>query len=212
MAAADGFEARLIGRGGHAASPHLNRDPVPPAAQAVLALQAIASRYTNPTEPVVVSVCVLEGGSAFNVTPQEVRLAGTVRTVTRSHRRAVPRLMKRILSGVARSAGVGMELTYNLYYPPTANHAASVEFAARKVRELTGRPQSYREAKLRMGAEDFACYLQKVPGAFVFLGTRGKAARSRFNHHSPHFDIDERALPLGAALLAALALGRGRAT
>lgn len=208
MAAADGFEVRFLGHGGHAASPHLSRDPVPAAAQAVLALQQVASRFTDPTEPVVVSVCIVEGGTAFNVIPEEVRLAGTVRTVTRSHRLRVPRLMRRILSGVARSAGVKAEMTYNYYYPPTVNHPRSVQYLAETVRSLTGRKGAYREAEVRMGAEDFACYLEKVPGAFAFLGTRGRAPRTHFNHHNPHFDIDESALPLGSALLAALALGR----
>ena len=208
MAAIDGFEVRFHGRGGHAASPHLNRDPVPAAAQAVLALQQVASRLTDPTEPVVLSVCVLEGGTVFNVTPEEVRLTGTVRTVSRAQRLRVPRLMRRILNGVARSAGVEVEMTYNRYYPPTVNHADSVDYVARTVRALTGRKGDYREAKVRMGGEDFACYLEKVPGAFAFLGTRGKSPRTHFNHHSPHFDIDEGALPLGAALSAALALGK----
>ncbi len=211
MAAADGFEVRLVGRGGHAASPHLNVDPVPVAAQAILALQSIASRWTNPTEPVVVSVCKVHGGTAFNVTPEEVTIGGTVRTVSKKHRRTVPRLMKRILTGVARSAGMRVEFGYDFYYPPTVNHPRSVEFVVEMVRELTGDLRAYREAEVRMGAEDFSCYLEKVPGAFTFLGTRSKAARTRFNHHNPHFDIDERALPLGAALLAVLALGRGQA-
>jgi amidohydrolase len=210
MAAADGFEVRFIGRGGHAASPHLNRDPVPAAAQAVLALQTIVSRYTDPTEPVVVSVCVVEGGTAFNVTPEVVRFAGTVRTVSRRHRLAVPRLMKRILTGVARSAGVRVELLYSFYYGPTVNHRESVAYAAETVVALTGRRTAYRQATLRMGAEDFACYLERVPGAFIFLGSRGPAARTRSNHHSPRFDIDERVLPLGAALAAGLALGQGK--
>jgi amidohydrolase len=210
MAAADGFEARFIGRGGHAASPHLNLDPVPAAAEAILALQTIASRYTDPTEPVVVSVCMVEGGTAFNVTPEVVRLAGTVRTVSRAHRLLVPRLMKRILTGVARSAGIRAELTYSLYYGPTVNHPESVAYAAQAAIALTGRRTTYRQAKIRMGAEDFACYLERVPGAFIFLGSRGPAARTRANHHSPRFDIDERVLPLGAALAASLALGQGR--
>jgi amidohydrolase len=210
MAAADGFEVRFVGRGGHAASPHLNRDPVPAAAQAILALQTIASRYTDPTEPVVVSVCAVEGGTAFNVTPEVVRLAGTVRTVSRRHRLAVPRLMKRILTGVAHSAGVRVELIYSMYYGPTVNHRASVAYAAQTAVALTGRRTTYRQAGIRMGAEDFACYLERVPGAFLFLGSQGPTARTRFNHHSPRFDIDERVLPLGAALAAGLALGQGR--
>jgi amidohydrolase len=210
MAAADGFEVRFIGRGGHAASPHLNRDPVPAAAQAILALQTIASRYTDPTEPVVVSVCAVEGGTAFNVTPEVVRLGGTVRTVSRRHRLAVPRLMKRILTGVAHSAGVRVELIYSMYYGPTVNHRASVAYAARTAVALTGRRTTYRQAGIRMGAEDFACYLERVPGAFLFLGSQGPTARTRFNHHSPRFDIDERVLPLGAALAAGLALGQGQ--
>ena len=210
MAAADGFEARFIGRGGHAASPHLNLDPVPATAQAILALQSIASRYTNPIEPVVVSVCVVEGGAAFNVTPEVVRLSGTVRTVSRRHRLTVPRLMRRILTGVARAAGVHVELTYSLYYGPTVNHPASVAYAAQTALALTGRRATYRQAEIRMGAEDFACYLEKVPGAFIFLGSRGATARTRANHHSPRFDIDERVLPLGTALAASLALSQGK--
>ncbi len=210
MAAADGFEARFLGRGGHAASPHLNLDPVPVVAQAVLALQSVASRSTNPTEPVVLSVCKVHGGTAFNVTPEEVTIGGTVRTVTKKHRRAVPRLMKRILTGVARSGGMKVEFRYDFYYPPTANHPRSVAFLTKTVGQLTGNSRSFRQAEVRMGAEDFSCYLEKVPGAFAFLGTRSKARRTQHNHHSPYFDIDERALPLGAALLAALALGRSQ--
>jgi len=208
MAAADGFEARVKGRGGHAASPHLSLDPIPVAAEAILALQSIASRFTNPTEPVVLSVCKVHAGTAFNVTPEEATIAGTVRTVTRKHRRQVPRLMRRTLTGIARSAGMTAELRYDFYYPPTVNDPKSTEYVVETIRKLTGRSRAFREARVRMGAEDFSCYLEKVPGAFVFLGSRGKHRQTRHNHHSPYFDVDEKALPLGAALLAALALGR----
>jgi metal-dependent amidase/aminoacylase/carboxypeptidase family protein len=97
-----------------------------------------------------------------------------------------------------------------MYYGPTVNHRESVAYAAQTAVALTGRRTTYRQAALRMGAEDFACYLERVPGAFIFLGARGPTARTRFNHHSPRFDIDERVLPLGAALAASLALGQGK--
>lgn len=202
LAGAGIFNGKIIGKGGHGASPHESIDPVPITAEAVLAFQTIVSRNLDPIENGVVSVTSIHGGTAFNVIPEEVEFKGTIRFFKREVGEMIQRRMNEILEGVTRAHGARYELSVEELTPPTVNDKKMAEFA-RKVAEKYG--LKYGEVPPTMGAEDFSFYLQKVPGAFLALGIRNEEKGIVYPHHHPKFDVDEDVLHLGTAMEVALA-------
>ncbi len=205
MAAADEFNAEIVGKGGHGAMPQEARDPIVASAQAVTALQSIVSRGVSPTEPAVVSVGSISGGNATNIIPERVRLMGTLRSYDEDVRRLLRRRLEEILHGTAEAAGCRVELDIRECFPVLVNDPAAVEAVRREARSLVGEDK-VRDPGLLPASEDFAFFLRERPGAFVFLGAGNAARGITAPHHSPEFDFDEAALPVGAALLARLAL------
>ncbi|MBE3133153.1 MAG: amidohydrolase, partial [Acidobacteria bacterium] len=202
MAAADGFVLTVKGRGGHGALPHRAADPVLAAAHLVTVLQSVVSRGVDPLEPAVLSVCAIHGGHASNVIPDEVTLEGTIRYFDGSLRRLIEEKMEQIAGGVCAANGCTHSLLYQEGYIPLVNDAGMVGFARRVAEGLFG-AGSWDEASPRtMGAEDFAYYLEKVPGALLRLGLGEEWPRL----HSPQFDFNDEAIETGIALLAGLAL------
>ena len=206
MASSDRLEIMIEGQGGHAAAPHTTHDPVTATAEVIQALQTIASRRVDPVDPVVVSICQIEAGSAYNIIPSRVHLVGTFRTACRETRERIPGLLREITSAAAAVHGCSAVVTVTTGYPLTVNDAGAVE----RVRSAAGRvfenPKQLVEDKLRMGSEDFSYYLERVPGAIVWLGIRNAGKGIVAEHHHPRFDVDETALANGVALLAGLAL------
>ncbi|HEU4536657.1 MAG TPA: amidohydrolase [Polyangiaceae bacterium] len=205
MAAADFFTMKVIGKGGHGAYPHLTVDPVPIAAQLVLALQTVVSRTVDPLASAVVSIGTIRGGFRDNVIAPEVELSGTVRTFDPALRRAMPERVERIGRGVAAAHGARFELDYSLQYPPVINHEPATTLIERVGRELLGEG-GVKVIPPSMGGEDFAFYLEKVPGCFYWLGCRAPSRREAANLHSPTFDIDEASLEHGMNVMARAAL------
>jgi IAA-amino acid hydrolase len=210
MAGAYSFEITLAGRGGHAALPHLNVDPVVAAAALVGALQTLVSRETSPLGSAVLSITTLSAGSgAFNVIPDNARLAGTLRALTHEHIEALRGRIASMAAAVAAAYGCTASVDWREdiqpYYPPTVNDPAAAAFAARVASGLLG-AASVRETEPLMAGEDFAFFGRAVPAAMLFLGVRNAALNATANLHSPQFRVDEAALPLGAALHAALAV------
>lgn len=202
MAAADGFELEIRASGGHGAMPHLSSDAIVIAAHVVTALQTLVSREVDPVEPAVLTVGQIDAGTAFNVIPETARIGGTVRTLNEGLRREMPERMERIARGVAGAMRGDAELEYNFSYPVTRNDEGSAKTALAVARDLFG-GESVREVENpSMGGEDFAYYLEEIPGAYIWLGIGEDAPRL----HTPKFGFDEEILPKGAALLAALAL------
>ena len=201
MAAADAFEMTIRGSGGHGAMPHLTADAVAIAAQVVTALQTIVSREVDPVEPAVLTVGEIGAGSAFNIIPEKARLGGTVRTLDADLRERLPRRIEELARGVARGMRGDVELDYRFSYPVTSNDADSAKLALGVAGELFGEDRAVELAHPSMGAEDFAFFLENVPGAFVWLGVGDVSGL-----HTPQFSFDEEILPQGAALLTALAL------
>ncbi len=202
MAAADRFVLTVKGRGGHGALPHRAADPVLAAAELVTSLQAVVSRSVDPLEPAVLSVCAIHGGHASNVIPDEVSLEGTVRYFDRSLRALIEERMEKIAGGVCAAHGCAYSLVYEAGYIPLVNDAGMVGFARGVAEGLFG-PGTWDDASPRtMGAEDFAYYLEKVPGALLRLGLGEEWPRL----HSPQFDFNDQAIETGIALLAGLAL------
>jgi amidohydrolase len=202
MAAADGFTIVVHGRGGHGAKPHLAIDPILTAAQLVVSLQGIVARNVDPLEPAVVSVCTFQAGSATNVIPEQARLEGTVRYFEPDLKHLLRTRIEEVVRGVCEAAGAEYDFQYQDGYIAAVNDPAQVDFARRTVREFLG-PDAWHDGLARTtGAEDFAFYLQRVPGAMLMLGLgEGWPAL-----HSPEFDFNDRALESGIAALAALAL------
>ncbi len=209
MAAVDKFEIEIKGKGGHGAMPHLSIDPVPLAAEAVLALQTIPGRRRDPTDAVVLSVCQIQGGTAFNIIPETVSLSGTVRTLSEKTRGQMPGMMEEILRGIAEPRGATYKLDYQPGYSALHNDPECVEKVRRSVRVLFGK-EALREMPVIMVSEDFAYYLKHTKGAFVFLGVGNEKIGANAPHHSPHFVIDEGALYRGIALLAHLAYAQSK--
>ncbi len=200
-AAADRFRAVIRGRAAHAAQPHRAIDALETACRAVVGLQSIVSRRVDPLEPAVVTVGRLHAGQAFNVIAGEAVLEGTVRAFDEDVRRGIRRQVEEVLRHAAAVAGATVEIEYVDGYPPLVNDPAAAAILREVAADHLGADRV--EAGPReLAADDFARYLQRVPGCYVTLGAGGAGPEPAFPHHHPRFDIDEAVLPLGAAILA----------
>lgn len=210
MAAADQMYVRVHGRGGHGSTPHLAADPVTVAAEMVLALQTAVTRQFDAHDPVVVSVGRLAAGTIDNVIPETAELDATVRTFSPEHHAVIPERLTRVVEHVAAAHGLTADVDYVRGYPVTVNDATELERAARLTRSVVG-PDAWLPAPRPVsGAEDFSYVLEEVPGAYVFVGATpagADPATAPYNH-SAQARFDDDALPVSAALLAALALDR----
>jgi hippurate hydrolase len=203
MAAFDIFEIKITGRGGHAAMPHLAVDPIVAAAQIVNALQTIASRNIHPLESAVVSVTQIHGGDTWNVIPETVLLRGTTRSFSPDVRDRMEPSLRRIAEGACAGCGAEMELLYERRYPPTVNAAAETEQAAAAAAAIVGESNVERRLMPSMGAEDFAFFLEKKPGAYIWIGNG--TAQGGGMLHSPRYDFNDAILPVGASYWVRLA-------
>ncbi len=194
----DSWFGAVIGKGGHGAKPNETIDPFYISAHVILALNGIVSRRLYPFDPAVVSVGSLHGGHAENVIPERVELTGTLRYTEQRVQKQIHEEIRRAFE-LARTLGGGYELRFEIGTPPMQNHPAAVELIQQTASGLLGAEHVLPMLK-ELGAEDFGCFSERVPGAMFVLGTRLEGDE-RFGH-SPTFDIDERALPLGVAVLA----------
>lgn len=173
MAAADGFDITIHGKGGHGAYPHECVDPVVVGAQVVTALQSLVSRETDPMDNAVVSTCVFQSGDAFNVIPDTARLAGTVRTFQKNTRDMMEKRITEVAQGVAASMGATAEVTYTRGYPATVNDEAMTDLAREAAIEAVGE-ENVVELQPKMGAEDFSYFLEERPGSYFFVGSNNE--------------------------------------
>jgi len=200
LAAADEFDITVRGKGGHGAVPQLAVDAIQVAAQLIVALQTIISRNLDPLESGVVSICQIQGGNSFNVLPEEVTLKGTARAMREADRFLIKRRLGEICRGVAKTYNADIHLDYHDSYPPTVNDPEMARIATQAARDVIG--DGTIQPFMTMGGEDFAFFLQKVPGCFFFVGSaKPEHMENPAPHHSSHFDIDERALALGGTML-----------
>lgn len=202
MAQPDKFSVRVIGKGGHGSMPHQTVDPILVASQLVMNIQSIVSRNVDPLKPVVVSFGTINGGTIYNIIPGEVTLTGTVRSFELEVQSLAEDRLKEISETTCQAFGAAAEFQYDKGYPAVVNDEAMVDFVA----DVTGSVLGQERVKFIdpvMGGEDFAYFLQKVPGAFLFFGM---GDGMEYPHHHPAFDIDENALPQAALLMTCLAL------
>ncbi len=203
MAAVANFKITISGRGAHGAFPHHGLDPIPAAAAIVLALQSIVARNVDPLESGVISVCGMNGGHAFNVTPPSAELIGT----TRWFNPKVGDILQERLTAVAKSVAEGMgcsaEVWYDRMYPATVNHAEQTAKAEKVAAEIVGEAKVAELPQPVMGGEDFAFMLEEKPGSYLYLG--GGKTGSDPNVHHPQYDFNDAILPIGASYLARVA-------
>ena len=206
MAAVNPIRAVVRGRGGHAAMPDGAVDPIVASAQIITALQTVVSRNVPIDQPAVVSVTQINAGTADNVIPEQAFLTGTIRTFDESVRELVIRRVKDVIHNTAVAHGAQAEIEVQPGYPVLVNDVGLTERVL-NIADALGIAKQQQIAMAPMGGgEDFAYYCQRVPGAIAFLGVGNNAKQCTYPHHHPRFDLDEDALPTGAALLAAFAL------
>ncbi len=196
MAAVDTIRMTILGEGGHGAFPHRTRDAVVASAAVVQNLQTIVSRKISPFDQAVVSIGTIHGGEANNVISDRVEMTGTVRTYDPDTRKRMPGLLKNIITNTCSALETEGELQYIFDLPSLVNDPECVETGRLAADEIFGR-ENIAVPALSGGGEDFSIYLDHVPGAFFFLGTGGS-----HEWHHPEFDVDEKCLSPGAAMLA----------
>jgi amidohydrolase len=196
FAAPTAIAVTIRGRGGHAAQPHQAVDAIVVAAQAVAALQTVVSRSTDPSDTVVLTIGTIEGGERHNIIAEQVRMTGTIRTFDD---KVLARTLKRVegvLAGVTAAMGAEYEFSHYTSCPMLVNDSAMTALVEREARAFLGEESTLRWPP-STGADDMACFLEKVPGCYFFLGAQPRERARRFPHHHPRFDFDERALTVG---------------
>ena len=199
MAAADMFDIIVKGRGGHGAAPQGTVDAVVVASQLVSVFQTIVSRNTNPLDNTVVTIGKIHGGQNFNIIADEVTLSGTTRAYTEANRSMIKNRMEEIISGVSKTFDTEIILNYKEGYPPTINHQRPSKNILKAASQVVDNGAGF--PYLSMGGEDFSYYLRDVPGCFFFVGSAPDEKDTLSTpHHCSHFNIDERALLVGASV------------
>ncbi len=205
LAATTCMEITITGKGGHAAMPHLAKDPVVTSAKIISELQTMVSRETDPLTPLVVSVTAIHGGEAFNVIPEQVKFRGTMRALSTEQIVAAKKRLTELVTQIAAANDCQASVEFHGNdYPATVNNAELWDIAGNIWTEKFGE-EAVIESPPVMGGEDFSFFAEQVPGCFVGLGIRNEKIGSVYSMHHPKFKADEDAFPLGTALHCAFA-------
>jgi amidohydrolase len=204
FASADEFDLTIRGTGGHGAMPQNSIDPIVAGAYFVTMLQTIVSREVAPKDPAVFTVGQFTSGTTFNVIPDEAHLKGTVRSFDPEIRKSMPVRMERIIKGLAEAMRVEYDLHYHWSYPPTVNEKAMNDLV-REVGRATIGPDNVIEHDIVMWAEDMSFMMEQRPGSYFIVGSRG-GPTTGIPHHNAKFDLDERGLETGYAMMVALGM------
>lgn len=202
MAGADTFKIIIRGKGGHVGKPHHSIDTIIASARLISALKEITSCSIDPLEPAILSICSIHAGSLSNIIPETAVMHGAVRYFDLSVKKSIYEKMMHVIEGICSSIGASYELEYKEGYIPLVNDSNSVRFACDVIKNYLGKHYWKEPAKKTMASEDFAYYLDKIPGVFFKLGL-GIEAREL---HTPEFDFNDRALENGIVGMAALAV------
>ncbi|MFS0554839.1 M20 metallopeptidase family protein [Brevibacillus sp. 179-C9.3 HS] len=205
MANTDDFSIEIKGKGGHGAVPEETVDSIVIGSQIVGNLQTIASRNVSPLASVVVTVGTFNGGDSTNIIADNCRLTGTVRTFLPDVRDCAEQRLKEIAEGTAAMMGGSATVVYDRGYPAVINHEKETAIAHEAALAAFG-PERVEQMKPLMGGEDFSYYLEKVPGAYLFVGAGNPDKLATYPHHHPRFDIDEDAMLIAGELLGRTAL------
>jgi hippurate hydrolase len=203
MASVDDISITIQGPGGHAAAPHQSVDTVLIAAEIITGLQKIVSRNKPPFSPSVLSFCTIHGGEASNVIPTSVMLGGTLRCMDEAWRQRALELIRSGVEGLAQSAGASVVCSIDAGYPAVINDTSATQYASERLQSVF-QPDTLVPIPESLGGEDFAYFAQRAPASFMKVGIANKASGITAALHTPRFDIDETALPIGVAILAAM--------
>ena len=197
MAAVDEFDIIVKGKGGHAAIPQLSIDPIIVASQIVNAIQTIISRSTDPVDKALISITKINGGTAYNVIDDEVKLGGTIRTFKKETRFFIGKRIEEISTGIAKSHGADAKVQFDLVnkYPPTINHKNQSIFASKVAKDLVGETNVITDIDPSMGGEDFSFLLNEKPGAYLYIGQKDKNHSAHL--HTTKYDFNDNLSPIG---------------
>jgi amidohydrolase len=196
MAAADKFEITIKGKGGHGAMPHKTIDPIVIAGDIISSFQKVISREVDPLDSAVISIGIINAGTAFNIIPEEVHMAGTVRTFDPYNREHIKNRINEFLEGITRGYGGSYSLKYT-YGIPAVRNDSKITKKIKKILEHSIGQEAVVEAQPTMGSEDFALFLQQVPGSFIFLGSNNQNEGVVNSLHHPEYTIDEKVISVG---------------
>jgi len=206
-ASADKLLLTVTGKGGHAAWPHLAVDPIVVSAHIITALQTLISRETSPFDPSVITIGMIQAGSAFNIIPQTAEMYGTMRTFSAAHREKLLRRVSELASGIAGAMGATCEAQLITGCPPCVNDAAVTAVVQQAAIETVGADKVDSGVEVMTTAsDDMACFLDAVPGCYFLVGAKNAEKGASYPHHHPRFNVDEDALPIGVEVLARAAL------
>lgn len=200
MAAADQFIIEIQGRGGHGAAPHETIDAIILGTSYIQMIQQIVSRNVNPISPAVVTVGSFHAGDAFNIIADKAKIVGTVRTFDTNVQEFIIKKLESILKSVCEAAGATYTLQYAKGYPAVINHEDETKLLVHSAQKVLNNNDIF-EMEPQMGGEDFAYYLQKVPGSFFFIGAGNAEIGANYPHHHPMFNIDEQAMLIAGKVL-----------
>lgn len=205
MASSDNFTITIKGKSAHGARPQEGIDAIVIAAEVISSLQTIISRSLDPTEPVVITVGKIQGGVRSNIIADKVVLEGTVRTLNEDVRNKIPGLMENIVKGITQSYGASYTLEYEKQLPPLYNHPEFVQVVLPGLKSCLGEDNLV-QVKPQMVAEDFAYFAERIPAFMFLLGVRTPGQTNVAPLHSPNFNPDERAIPVGIKAMCHLVL------
>ncbi|NBV83304.1 amidohydrolase, partial [bacterium] len=204
-AASDRFVVKVVGQEAHGARPHQGADPIVAAAHLITVMQSISSRFTDPADPVVVTVGTIAGGTAPNVIASEVCFKGTVRSLRSETRRAIQVRLGELIGGIDQAFRVRTEFEWMPGVPSIENREPYIDWVREAVLRRLGPEAIVQLPTANMAAEDFAVYLQSIPGAFIRVGVC-EPGGDPVPAHSPQFYVDHLAIPVGAEVLSHVAL------
>ncbi len=207
FASADRFILTVKGKGGHAAMPETTVDPIVISAYIVTALQTLISRETSPFSPAVITIGIIQAGTAFNIIPESAEMHGTMRAFSAEHRSKLVRRISEVAQGIATAMGGSCEIEVIDGCPPCVNDSTVTEIVHNAAVATVGEKEvDDGEEVMTTGSDDMACFLQAVPGCYFIVGAKNEQKGANYPHHHPRFNIDEDALPIGVEVLSRAAM------
>ncbi len=203
-AGSDRLTIKIIGKESHAITPHKGVDAISVAGDVINGISKMISRRIDPIEQATISIGTIAGGSRYNILAKEVILEGTVRTLNQKTRDSIPEKLKQLLNGITQAHGASFDLSYRYGYPPLINWEEPAQIVMVAVEKVLGRDSLRTDIKPVLGAEDFSRYMERVPGAYFWLGCGDEDDRPPL--HSAKFDVDEGILLPGARIMSQIAV------
>ena len=198
MAGADLWDLTIKGKSCHGSSPWQGIDAITCAAAVIQGVQTLVSRVNDARSPIVINIGTIKGGERFNITPGSVEMNGMNRTFSADSRKKMPDWLKNMISNICKGYNCDFDFDYQFFLGPTVNDVNATRATRKSLMKLVDEENMPQFEKV-MGSEDFAEYLERIPGTLILLGCRNEEKGCCYSHHSNHFKIDEDALPLGVA-------------